>query len=788
MTQNAVPAITMTPRAAIRVVLIFLCATTLLQFTDDGAARAAEAAPANAQLEEIVVTATRRLEDIQKVPISIVAFSAADLAASGVKGIDQLAALTPGVEFDQNTAYGSGTLTNIAIRGISSLNGSSTTGVYLDDTSLGFHVTPDSVFGNPYPVAFDLTRIEVLRGPQGTLFGAGSEGGTVRFIPNAPSLTDYSGHATAEFDTTDGGSPSYEGGVAFGGPVVSGKLGFRISAWYDMDGGYINRVSPFPGNAVIQKNANYQATSAARIAFVAAPIDWITITPSFNAQQVHKNDTGAFFDYLSDPSEGSYNNGRLLRQPTDDTLYVTALKLEMNFGWSTFTSISSYTYRSADAVTDLTNLTPISFRTTQYNGTPLPSPLTIASVLPISPNDAAPNYFSMRQRVYSGELRLASSEPSARSTWLGGVYYSYANQAESLNLYSQFLADHLSPPAPASEPAFFTAPTNIDSQVAAFGQIDEKLTTALIATAGLRLARLNTKQVTANGGFDGLVGTSSDEAHDTAWTPKVSLSYQIDNDKMVYSSIGKGYREGGVNAPVPPPPYCPPIAVPYGPDSLWSYEVGAKSRLFDGHLQVDSSAYHIVWNNIQTLQPLSCGYSNIFNAGQAKTNGFDVAAQAQFTSNWKLLLLAAYVDSHYSYTVNGLSAVGTTTAPFIQSGDTVGVPPQVPVPWSATIAPEYDFMLGKTRASVRIEDIFHSHNSGPFVTTINSFLPADPSTNMLNIRSNLAWDHYDFGVFINNVLNSHPRVGQYNDGAGIPLIVESTFRPLTVGINGTYKF
>jgi iron complex outermembrane recepter protein len=768
--------------------MTLLYTSALSQFVGNGAARAAEATLESAPLEEVVVTATRRQEDIQKVPISIVAFSSADLAASGVKGIDQLTTLTPGVEFDQNTAYGSGTLTNIAIRGISSLNGSSTTGIYLDETSLGLHVTPDSVFGNPYPVAFDLNRIEVLRGPQGTLFGAGSEGGTVRFIPNAPSLTDSSGQVTAEFDTTDGGAPSYEGGVAFGGPIVSEKLGFRISAWYRMDGGYINRVSPLPGNAIIQVNANYQTTSASRIAFVTAPTHWVTITPSFYAQQVRKNDTGAFFDYLSNPSEGSYNNGRLLRQPTDDTLYVTALKLEMNFGWSTLTSISSYTYRSADAVTDLTNLTPVSLQTTQYNGVPLPSPLTIASVLPISPDDAAPNYFYLRQRVYSEEIRLASSEPSAPLTWLGGVYYSYANQAESLNLYSQFLAGQLSPPAPASEPALSTAPTNLNSQVAAFGQIDYKITAALTGTTGLRVARLNTKQVTANGGFDGLVGTSSGEAHDTAWTPKVSLSYQIDKDNMVYSSIGKGYREGGFNAPVPPPPHCPPITLPYEPDSLWSYEVGAKARFFDGHLQVDSSAYHIVWNNIQTLQPLSCGYSDIFNAGQAKTNGLDVAVQARFTSNWKLFLSAAYVDSYYSKTLNGIGIVGTSTIPFIHSGDTVGVPPQVPVPWSATIAPEYDFMIGNTQASVRIEDIFHSHNSGPFVTTVNSFLPADPSTNMLNIRSNLTWDRYDVGLFLNNVLNSRPRLGQYNDGAGIPLVVESTFRPLTVGINGTYKF
>jgi outer membrane receptor protein involved in Fe transport len=221
---------------------------------------------------------------------------------------------------------------------------------------------------------------------------------------------------------------------------------------------------------------------------------------------------------------------------------------------------------------------------------------------------------------------------------------------------------------------------------------------------------------------------------------------------------------------------------------LWSYEVGAKDRFFDGHLQVDSSAYHIVWNKIQSVLPLTCGFYDIFNTGQTRTNGFDVAVQARITNNWKLGLSVAYVDSHYTKTVNGIDFNGNSTVPFIQSGDTVGVPSQVPAPWSATIAPEYDFTIGGKQASIRIEDIFHSHNSGPYVITVNSFLKTDPSTNLVNIRGNLAWDRYNVGLFINNALNSRPRLGQYNDGAGDPIVVETTFRPLTVGINASYKF
>jgi iron complex outermembrane receptor protein len=783
MSRNFALVCAITRRVGASLTRALVCASMMCGFAD--ATQAAEGASEDNTLAEVVVTATRRQEDVQKVPISIAAFSAVDLAASGVKGVDELTALTPGVEFDQNAAYGSGTLTNIAIRGISSLQGSSTTGIYLDDTSLGMHVTPTSVFGNPYPVAFDLNRIEVLRGPQGTLFGAGSEGGTVRFIPKAPSLTDYSGQVSGEFGGTDGGDPSYEGGVAYGGPIVPDKLGFRVSAWYRLDGGYVDRVSPLPGNAIVQNDANWQNEWATRVAFVVAPTDGLKITPSFSAQSTHKNDTSAFFGYLSDPSNGIYDNGRLQRQPTTDRLYVSAVKVEMDFGWSALTSISSYTYRTANALIDYTNGVPFSFLTPQYNGQPLPNPLTISSLLPVSPDDASTSYYNLRQRVYAQELRLASSNPGAPLTWLGGVYYSYANQSEPYFQYSAFVSELAG--FPANSVIYSIAPTNTNTQVAAFGQIDYKISQALTGTLGVRVARLTTKQVTANGGFDNVSGTDSNSAHDTPVTPKGTLSYQIDASNMVYASIGKGYREGGVNPAIPPPPLCAPITQPYQPDSLWSYEVGAKDRFFGGNLQVDSSAYHIVWNNIQTLLPLSCGYSYVFNGGQTDTNGFDVAVQANITSNWKLRLSTAYVKSDYTKNVSGVDSIGNPT-PFIQSGDTVGVPPQVPSPWSATIAPEYDFTLAGMRGSVRIEDIFHSHNSGPYVTTVNSFLPADPSTNLVNIRSSLAWDRYDIGLFINNALNSRPRIGQSNDGGGSPIIVERTFRPLTVGMNGAYRF
>src|SRR5580692_10240170 len=200
-------------------------------------------------LQEIVVTATRREESLSRVPISVTALSQENLDLRGIKDFSEVARFTPGVNFDN-----SGT-NNISIRGISGTGGAGTTGIYIDDTPIQMRAlafSPDEAL----PKSFDIDRVEVLRGPQGTLFGAGSEGGTVRYITTQPSLSKDSIYSREEVSTTDGGAPSYEGGIAVGGPLVDNTLGARISVWYRRDGGWIDDINPVT-LAPVEKNANY---------------------------------------------------------------------------------------------------------------------------------------------------------------------------------------------------------------------------------------------------------------------------------------------------------------------------------------------------------------------------------------------------------------------------------------------------------------------------------------------------------------------------------------------------
>src|SRR6266404_2375223 len=267
--------------------------------------------PSSGGLEEIVVTATRREERLQDIPVSVMAFSQEKLDSQGLHNIDDLVRLSPGVNFQRNGMSSAGNYndenSDINIRGVDSAAGTSTTGIYIDDTPvqsrhLGFGAV------NIFPALFDLERVEVLRGPQGTLFGAGAEGGAVRFITPQPSLTINSGYARAEVGATRGGDPSYEAGGAVGGPIVNDLLGFRVSASFRRDGGWVDRVNyapPVNGLApptytnTTATAANWQQTVTFRGALKWKLSDTFSLTPSIYYQRLQVNDTAAYWQDLS---------------------------------------------------------------------------------------------------------------------------------------------------------------------------------------------------------------------------------------------------------------------------------------------------------------------------------------------------------------------------------------------------------------------------------------------------------------------------------------------------------
>ena len=310
-----------------------LASAALLPILYGACAHADDTKSKSTEVGEVVVTATRQSQALSKVPESISAFTAKKMEVLDIKSMADLAKFTPGVTFDEERH-------DVYIRGISSTAGSGTTGIYIDDTPIQVRALGLNA-NNTLPAVFDLDRVEVLRGPQGTLFGAGSEGGTVRYITPQPSLTTFSGMAHSELSYTDHGAPSYELGAAVGGPIVNDTLGFRISAWARRDGGWIDRVD-YNDLSSTQSDANSVNTFVTRGALAWQPLPNLMITPSIYYQNRIQNDYDQYWVSISNPGSGTYLSGTPDRMADKDHFYLPSLKIEYDLPSVKFISNTGY--------------------------------------------------------------------------------------------------------------------------------------------------------------------------------------------------------------------------------------------------------------------------------------------------------------------------------------------------------------------------------------------------------------------------------------------------------------
>jgi iron complex outermembrane recepter protein len=775
------------------------------------AAESGQAADTSASLEEVVVTAEKREETIDKVPISVSVLSRDAMAQRNIQNIADVAAVSPGIDF-QNT----GSTTAIAIRGISSGTvGYSTTGIYIDDVPVQIRLDGGTIPGtNTSPLVFDLDRVEILRGPQGTLFGAGAEGGTIRFIQPEPSLTEYSGYTRAGASTTDGGSASYEMGAAFGGPIVPDELGFRVSVWHRRDGGYIDHDSAIPGGADYN-DSGWSDSDVIRAALTFAPTSSLKITPSVYYQHVYFNDVPTFDpagsavpgDTLTQNWQGlnpAYSNvagGRfvfqgLQLQPSSDQLYLPSLKIQQHLEGIDLTSSTSYLYRRYGAQQDFTTVNPV------FVGLPWPQTAAAAST------SFTPSY----QNVFTQEVRAQSSESDRRLQWTFGLFYTKSRQENSQLVWSPYWPTQIQAAygksivdvygqglLPGNLSLYENEPVS-DTQLAAFGQVSYQVVSHVSLLVGARVAReTDNYAIYENGPLNGPVPTSfSGEQKQTVVDPKYGINVQLDDNNLLYVSASKGDRIGGVNAPfynftacneaLAALGYANGAPKTYQGDSLWSYEIGAKDRLFDGRLQLETSAFHIKWSDIQQIvQVPACTQGFTSNLGKATSNGFDFQAAALVTDSIKLTLAMGYTDAKNATTItSGGNAV-------VANGEQIN---PYSAPWIVVPGAEYDFTLaGDHKGYLRLNDTFHSKNPGPYQPTTdtssptyNAYLIPNPSYNQLDIHLGTTWSGWDVSVYALNVLNSHPVL--YNNQLQ-PFVFYGdafTLRPLTIGVTSEYRW
>lgn len=736
-------------------------------------------------LQEIVVTATRREESIQKVPISISAISQSELTEGGIKDIADIAAMTPGLQFTEPVGYSS-LVPTVSIRGMNTNAGAAVVGIYLDDTPIQERISNPDEIGGVFPAVFDLNRVEVARGPQGTLFGAGSEAGTVRFISNAPSLTDFSGFTHAEVGTTQNGAGSYEAGAAAGGPIVDNEVGFRVSAWYRRDGGYINLVDPTAGVVdapVVIPNANSDEKLATRAAFAFRIGDNIMVTPSVFYQSTEKYDSGRFYGIFSNPSIGYFANGPLRPEVSNDHFVLPSVKVEASLPFAELTSVVSYTDRhifmlTEQSAADGAYLTPgVSF------GNPL-GPWAASSEYDLSLVPAGQNL-----RAFTEEVRLTSNQSNAFFTWVVGIF----NDDRSQEDYQYVFSKPLERLTPGVDYAYDYHELDTDDQVALFGQGDFHFSDKWTATLGLRVAKVKADTLINNG--DGYYNagppTISTSEKETPNTPHASVSYQADPNDLFYISAGKGFRVGGGNTP----PYASCDATPpttFKSDFLWSYEVGAKNNLFDGRMQIDSSVFFAKWSDLQQSVQLACGSIYEANAGSAVTKGFDLALQSLITDRLRVNLSVGYADAYYTSNV-----YNNAGAPLVLAGDKIGFLPQVNAPWNVDTIGNYEIpipFLNGEKIFLRGENRYTSRNPGPFLTqnpASPSYFPllaADPPTHMTNARLSFVNKKLEISLFCDNLFNSHPLLDKVDYAPTSTLFLYRTFRPRTAGLTANYEF
>ncbi|MGA2777589.1 MAG: TonB-dependent receptor [Steroidobacteraceae bacterium] len=780
---------------------------------------AAAAAPAEdtGPLQEIVVTSTRHEESLSKVPISVTALTSEMMDVRGIKDFQDVAKFTPGVSIDN-----SGT-NNISIRGISSTGGAGTTGIYLDDSPIQMRAlafNPDEAL----PKSFDLDRIEVLRGPQGTLFGAGSEGGTVRYITTQPSLTATSVYSRDEVSFTQGGAPSYEAGVAAGTPLIDGTLGIRVSAWYRDDGGWIDRIDPYT-LALQQKNANFDQTKVLRVAAVWAPTDQLKITPSFYYQDRYRNDVENYWGLYSNPSSNQFVDANPTQRTDPDTYWISAIKIEGDLGAAKLISNTSYFHRREETGYDGT-LYNLGFYQTFLGGF---YPLIDANGLHLPPTLSsyyAPASIDNGQENFAQEVRLQSNDPSSALFWTTGLFFglnhqTYLEQIHDPQLnalteavagvpYTSVFTDPNGNPVPYDprfpNDSYFLQTFSEDKQLAWFAEGTYAFTDQWKATAGVRLSRTEFSFNTLTGGPQLFLADQANngDKKETSFTPKLSLSYQYDPHNLYYFTYAKGFRPGGANNPVPQAACSQDFAnfgiksspATFNSDTVNSFEVGAKNNI-DNRVKLASSIYYIRWNNIQqTVVPPICQISFIDNLGQAVAKGADIQADIAITDSFTVELASGYTDARY--TQNSLLSPTGTTGPVVSSGDAItGQSGQPNAPFTATIGLEYKFTAFSLESFVRIDDEYESRAKWPSPQQDPNTLQYDPanytlsSTSFASARAGVEFAGWQIAAFCDNLTDSHTITNyewSINPGDGTSRLQrEFTFRPRTIGLTFTYR-
>ena len=884
---------------------------------------AAETAEPDA-LQEVVVTATRRNDVANKVPITMSAVTQEALDQEGIKTAADLTRIVPSLNTVANPGGGQQTF---SIRGIVGSTGAATTSVYLDDVNLTKRANGGVAQNNGVltPILYDLARVEVLKGPQGTLFGGSSEGGTIRFITPTPSLTDYSGTARAEFSTMGSrGARSFETGGAVGGPIIPDKLAFRVSAIKQEYGGWIDEYSAYTGD-LIKKNVNTNIDWAGHAALLWQISDNTSaLVSAYHVENKYEGGPGTttaiYVGGARAPAGQTFttqgrcitNNTRTapLAQPNGapaaafiptnvactsaaavpGTVYfrpgvtygpfpqgqdvalatgiqyiepATAqsdiLSATLNFDLELMNVKLISSYLRDKGHSDTTGGEEFSSTTTgagqfttldpAHRGFPLFAPFYAAT----GAGNTGLFDGTNKRNGMEEEVRFASAGGN-RFNWVAGVYFSNATTEIGYNYLSSVANDDLVMQE-LYGPTFAGPAGNTSASAARYGVVNNAgyqaqlaasiqdreiaaytewnvwlIPDRLKAIVGARISgvELNYYQINYGQLSDRLPSSigSVTQGHnsDSPLTPKYGLEYQLNDQSMIYATAARGFRAGGVNAQISQT-ICQTalsqigitatdVPAAYKPDTVWSYELGGKFRLFD-KLQLNLAAYRINWNDIQATTTLSCGQGFTSNGRRAESKGAEAQLVFQPLHQLSFYLNTGYTDAFYVDAVTGPPPTlpGVSPLPSFNAGDRFNIPP-----FQASTGGEFDLPFGsRSNSYLRIDYTYqNAYSSGATFGSSgygsNYFAGHSPSQDQVNLRAGARLaSGLDVNVFVFNLLDREkllvaplsPGGGGLSDGRGScspssvncsvylsynPFVGQLHQAPRRFGVQFNYKF
>jgi len=790
----------------------------------------AQAPAATGQLQEVVVTANRSgAQSVQNVAIPISVVNPTLVDQSGLGNLSDLTKFAPSLSivegapgFNQITMLG---LTSMPYR-TSDTSDRSLVAVYLDDT-------PISVQGQtPDLRVYDLERVEILRGPQGTLYGDSSMAGTIRFITAKPSSTSAFGTLEATGADTEHGAPSYSLRGMFNAPLIEDKLGFRATFYDGQDGGYINNIGDRD-----KKDANLNNSTQARAALRWTPDKTLTIDFSATFEQSHayglntvESGLAPYTDSTNGP-EGTRDSFQLYQLNIDKDLGFADLVSSTSYTWrrigyqaSTEATIgyyfSSYYYAGLPGLKSLTNKYPYSY--TGYAGPPYNQALD--DELPAEHYDIDNKIHDVMQ-----EIRLVSKDGGPIKWTVGGFYESQrrnlfqdipvagfdadANQTQLISLETGTPYNSENYGAFHPNDIFSGLQNENDSQFALFTDDTWHATKKLDLTAGVRYFDYNEKYYLYEGGIfsnDQVLTTNAKEKA-TGFNPRFNASYHVDDDLMVYGEAAKGFRYGGANQPLP-------IATPaqktggstgqeclydleqygfnaapltFGPDNLWDYTLGEKAKLAGGRMTFNADAYYIDWSNVQTRLQLGCSYFFTESAGSIHSKGVEAETTFKVTRALTVSGSVGYNDSHAAANIPTVGAFSGDQAPYSPN-------------WIASAFIYYDKPVADGMMHLQASYQFRSEQNTTFdpSATIysggvlskngpNSAFAIIPPSNDVNASAAYDFGRYEIGVYGTNLTNGLKVTNIGRPSYYQPFVAgndETVARPLTVGVRLKAKF